>query len=94
MKSPSAREGDQPSTHGPANVWAYSPCDIRRVGPAFGGQSVPGPFPFETLGSVWPAIEVGPGPKVPTQYIYRNSVVCFQEQKSFVLKTVFRSHLA
>ena len=23
------------------------------------------------------------------QYIYRNSVVCFQEQKPFVLKTVF-----
>ena len=23
------------------------------------------------------------------QYIYRNSVVCFQEQKAFVLKTVF-----
>ena len=25
---------------------------------------------------------------------YRNSVVCFQEQKPFVLKTVFFSHLA
>ena len=25
---------------------------------------------------------------------YRNSVVCFQEQKSFVLKIVFFSHLA
>ena len=25
---------------------------------------------------------------------YRNSVLCFQEQKPFVLKTVFFSHLA
>ena len=25
---------------------------------------------------------------------YRNSIVCFREQKSFVLKTVFFSHLA
>ena len=25
---------------------------------------------------------------------YRNSVVCFQEQKPFVLKTVFLSHFA
>ena len=25
---------------------------------------------------------------------YRNSVLCFQEQKSFVLKTDFFSHLA
>ena len=28
-------------------------------------------------------------PRRVVQYIYRNSVVCFQEQKSFVLKTVF-----
>ena len=66
MKSPSARAEDQSGTHGQANVWAYSPCYILRVGPAFGGQPVPGPFPFETLGSVWPAMGVGPGPKVPT----------------------------
>ena len=30
------------------------------------GQPVPGPFPFEGLGSVWLARGVGPGPKVPT----------------------------
>ena len=66
MKSPRAWAEDQPGTDGPANVRAYSPCDIRRVGPAFGGQPVPEPFPFETLGSVWPAMGVGPGPKVPT----------------------------
>ena len=30
------------------------------------GQPVPGPFPFETLGSVGPAKGVGLGPKVPT----------------------------
>ena len=28
-------------------------------------------------------------PRRVIQYIYRNSVVCFQEQKAFVLKTVF-----
>ena len=28
-------------------------------------------------------------PRRVIQYIYRNSVVCFQEQKSFVLETVF-----
>ena len=28
-------------------------------------------------------------PRRVVQYIYRNSVVCFQEQKAFVLKTVF-----
>ena len=27
---------------------------------------MPGPFPFETLGLVWPAMGVGPEPKVPT----------------------------
>ena len=26
------------------------------------------------------------------QYFYRNSVVCFREQKAFVLKTVFLIH--
>ena len=29
-------------------------------------QPGPGPFPFETLGPVWPAMGVEPGPKVPT----------------------------
>ena len=29
---------------------------------------MPGPFPFETLGSVWPAMGVGLGPKVPTSF--------------------------
>ena len=56
-----------------------NPLEIsgRRVGPAFVGQPVPRPFPFEgqpmhapfpfkTLGSVWPARGVGLGPKVPT----------------------------
>ena len=28
-------------------------------------------------------------PRRVVQYIYQNSVVCFQEQKAFVLKTVF-----
>ena len=28
-------------------------------------------------------------PRRVVQYIYRNSVVCFQEQKYFVLKTIF-----
>ena len=45
-----------------------NPLEIsgRRVGQAFVGQPVPRPFPFETLRSVWLAIGVGPGPKVPT----------------------------
>ena len=45
-----------------------NPLEIsgRRVEPAFVGQSVPGPFPFETPGSVWTTRGVGPGPKVPT----------------------------
>ena len=38
----------------------------RRVGPAFVGQPMPGLFPFETLESVWLAMGVGSGPKVPT----------------------------
>ena len=75
MKSPSAPAEDQLGTHGPANVWAYSPCDIRRVGPAFGGQPVPGPFPFETLGSVWPAMGVGPRPNVPTIWIQKEDCI-------------------
>ena len=28
---------------------------------------MPRPFPFKTLGSVWPAMGVGPRPKVPTE---------------------------
>ena len=39
----------------------------RRVGRAFLGQLVSGPFPFEALGSGQMAIGVGPGPKVPTR---------------------------
>ena len=38
----------------------------RRVGPAFLGLLVAGPFPFEALGSGRLAMGVGPGPKVPT----------------------------
>ena len=30
------------------------------------GQSGPGPFSFKTLGLLWPAMGIGPGPKVPT----------------------------
>ena len=33
-------------------------------------------------------------PRRVVQYIYLNSVVSFREQKPFVLKTVFFSHLA
>ena len=42
----------------------------RRVGPAFGGQPVPEPFLFEILGLVWPAMGVGPEPKVPTMPLF------------------------
>ena len=37
-----------------------------RVGRAFLGQLVLGPFPFEALGLGWLARGAGPGPKVPT----------------------------
>ena len=49
-------------------MYRLNPLEIsgRRVGPAFGEQPVPGPFPFETFGSVWPSMGVGPGPKVAT----------------------------
>ena len=45
-----------------------NPLEIseRRVGSAFVGQPMPGPFPFETPGSVWTAMGIRPGPKVPT----------------------------
>ena len=33
-------------------------------------------------------------PRRVVQYIFRNSVVSFREQKPFVLKTMFFSHLA
>ena len=36
------------------------------ISPTFEDQPVPGPFPFEALELVWPAMGVGPGPKVPT----------------------------
>ena len=38
----------------------------QRVGLAFLGQLVAGPFPFEVLGSGRLTMGVGPGPKVPT----------------------------
>ena len=37
----------------------------RKVGPTFVGQPVPRPFPFDTLGSVWPTMGVGLGPRHP-----------------------------
>ena len=45
----------------------------RRVGPAFLGRLVAGPFPFEALGSGLLAMGVGPGSKVPTMppFFYR-----------------------
>ena len=48
-------------------MYELNPLEIsgRRVGQTFGGQPVPRPFPFETFGSIWPAMGVGPGPKVP-----------------------------
>ena len=30
------------------------------------GHPRPGPFSFKTLGLLWPAMGIGPGPKVPT----------------------------
>ena len=44
-----------------------------RVGPAFVGRLMFGPFPLEALRLVWWARGVGPGPKVPTMppFFYR-----------------------
>ena len=36
-----------------------------------------------------PTVHLGGGPMIVRKNIYRNSVVCFQEQNAFVLKTVF-----
>ena len=49
-------------------ISGLNPLEISgwRVGQTFVGQSGPGPFPFETLGPIWPAMGVGHGPKVPT----------------------------
>ena len=53
MKSPSARAEGWSSIHGPANVWAESlEISERRVGPAFMGRLMSGPFPLEALGLV------------------------------------------
>ena len=58
----------------------------RKVGPAYLGQSVPGPFPFDTLGSVWPAMGVGPRPKAPTMppFSYRGGKPSSAGKKSKV----------
>ena len=42
----------------------------QRVGPAFLGRLVVGPFHFEVLGSGRLAMGVGPGPKVPTMPLF------------------------
>ena len=48
----------------------YSPgVSEQRVGPAFMGRLVAGPFPFEVLGPGRLAMGAGPGPKVPTHII-------------------------
>ena len=48
-------------------MYELNPFEIsgRRVGQVFGGQPVPGPFPFKTFGSVWPAMGLGLGPRYP-----------------------------
>ena len=53
-------------------MFGFNPLEIsrRRVGQTLVGQPGPGPFPFETLGPVWPAMGVGPGPKVPTMPLF------------------------
>ena len=62
MKSPSTRAGGRPGIRG------LNPLEIseRLVGLTFVRQPGPGPFPFETLGPIWPAMGVRHGPKVPT----------------------------
>ena len=49
-------------------MFGPNPLEIsgRRVGPAFVGRLMSGPFPLEALGSIWWARGVGSGPKVPT----------------------------
>ena len=45
----------------------------QRVGPTFLGRLVAGPFPFEILESGRLAMGVGPKPKVPTLYSFKES---------------------
>ena len=60
---------------------------------------MPRPFPFETFGSVWPAMGVGPGPKVPTMVIvaavigtpvFCNKILASLWNKSSVQETIYR----
>ena len=53
-------------------MYGLNPLQItgRRVGQVFVGQLGSEPFPFEIFRPVWPAMGVGPGPKVPTQFSY------------------------
>ena len=66
----------------------FNPLEIsgRRVGLTFVGQQGPRPFPFETHGPVWPAMRVGPGPKVPTHAI-------IEEKKLLVLNAIKFLHI-
>ena len=45
-----------------------------------------GPFPFETLGPIWPVMGVGPGPKVPTMppFSYRGGKPSPARKKSTI----------
>ena len=63
----------------------YSPgVSGQRVGPAFMGRLVAGPFPFEVLGPGRLAMGVGPGPKVPTMppFFYRGGKPSPDRKKS------------
>ena len=68
---------------------------LERVVPTFGGQPVPGPFPFESLGSVWPAVGVGPEPKAPTMppFSYRGGKLSPTGKKSKVDRRIIGSSL-
>ena len=56
---------------------------------------MPGPFPFETFGSVWPAMGVEPGLKVPTMppFSYRGGKPSPDGKKSKVDRRIIRNSL-
>ena len=66
-----------------------------RVSLGFVSQLVPRPFPFETLGSVWPARGVGPVPKVPTMppFSYRGGKPSPAGKKSKVDRRILGNSL-
>ena len=78
-------------------MFGLNPLDISgwRVGPAFVGRLMSGPFPLEALGLVWRAKGIGSGPKVPTMppFSYRGGSPPPTRKKSKVDRRIMRNSL-